>query len=140
MTRRRALFGAGIAAAIALGTWLRCGPLPPGLLDPAAHTSVEVVDRAGRRLSERPSEKGGRVRWLAADRLPPHLVAATLAAEDRRFFSHPGVDPLAAARAFAHDAAALRIVEGGSTLTEQLAKQLSARRRTVTGKLSEMLV
>lgn len=139
MARRRTIAAAGIAAALALGAWLRCGPLPSGLLDPAAHTSAEVVDRAGRRLSERPSERGGRVRWLAADHLPAHLVAATLAAEDRRFFSHPGIDPLALVRAAGHDIAARRLVEGGSTLTEQLVKQLSARRRTVSGKLAEML-
>lgn len=139
MTRRKAFSLAAAGAAFALGLWVRCGPLPAGLLDPAAHTSAKIVDRAGRRLSERPSERGGRVRWLAPDRLPPHLVAATLAAEDRRFFSHPGVDPLALARAVAHDVAAGRIVEGGSTVTEQLVKQLSARRRTVPGKLSEMI-
>ena len=142
-SRRKVFLAAGLTACIGMVAWIRCGPLPDGFLDLSAHTSVEVVARDGRLLSERPSEKGGRVRWLSARDLPPRLVAATLASEDGRFFSHPGVDPLALARALVHDAAAGRIVEGGSTITAQVVKQLSlrsARRRTLPGKLSEMLL
>lgn len=138
--RKHAIIAGALLCAAAGMVWIRCGPLPAGFLDTAAHTSVEVVARDGRRLSEKPSEKGGRVRWLAPDRLPRRLVAATLAAEDGRFFLHPGVDPFALARALAHDARAGRAVEGGSTLTAQLVKQLSARRRTVPGKLAEMVL
>lgn len=138
--RKHAIIAGALLCAAAGMVWIRCGPLPAGFLDTAAHTSVEVVARDGRRLSEKPSEKGGRVRWLAPDRLPRRLVAATLAAEDGRFFRHPGVDPFALARALAHDARAGRAVEGGSTLTAQLVKQLSARRRTVPGKLAEIVL
>lgn len=142
--RRRAAALGVLAGVVGLAVWIRCGPLPPGFLDLARHASVEVVDRDGRLLSERPSEAGGRVQWLTAAELPPRLVAATLASEDGRFFSHPGVDPLALARALAHDAAAGRIVEGGSTITAQVVKQLSLRssprRRSLPGKLSETLL
>jgi penicillin-binding protein 1C len=66
-------------------------------------------------------------------------VEATLAAEDRRFFRHPGLDPLAVARALWHDLRAMRLKEGGSTLTQQAAKRLMDRPRTASGKAREMV-
>ena len=64
-----------------------------------------------------------------ADRLPPMLVAATIAAEDRRFYSHPGVDPIAIVRARrGANIAERQVVEGGSTITQQAAKLLLARK------------
>ena len=77
--------------------------------------------------------------WIAA-RLPDTLVAATLAAEDRRFFHHPGVDPLAIARAALSNLRARRMVEGGSTITQQTVKVLIRRQRTAAGKLREMVL
>ncbi len=138
--RRWVWAGALVGAALALLAWVRCGPLPPDLLDEGRHLSTRVVDRHGEVLYESLSEAGGRSRWLGPDALPPMVVRATLAAEDRRFFRHPGVDPLAVGRAAWDDLRALRIVEGGSTLTQQVVKRLTARRRTVPGKLREMLL
>ncbi|PYQ14734.1 MAG: hypothetical protein DMF80_11760 [Acidobacteria bacterium] len=63
-----------------------------------------------------------------------------LAAEDRRFFHHPGVDPLALLRAGWHDLRAGRMIEGGSTLTQQTAKVLMDRPRSIAGKLREMVL
>ncbi|MBC8647129.1 MAG: penicillin-binding protein 1C, partial [Thermoanaerobaculia bacterium] len=141
--RRAALLVAAAAATAAVaGFWIRCGPLPAGFLDPAPHQSVEITDRHGQPLYESLSARGGRSRWLSADELPARLVEATLAAEDRRFFLHPGVDPIALARAALRNARAGGIVEGGSTLTQQVVKQISRTRgagRTVSGKLREML-
>jgi penicillin-binding protein 1A len=59
----------------------------------------------------------------AAD-LPPHLIEAVLATEDRRFYSHFGIDPIGLARAFFTNWRAGRVVQGGSTITQQLAKNL----------------
>ena len=59
--------------------------------------------------------------------LAPSLVAATIAAEDRRFWSHPGVDPVAIARAAWQNLSEGQIVEGGSTITQQVAKLLLNR-------------
>ena len=61
-----------------------------------------------------------------------------LAAEDRRFFRHPGVDPLAVARAAWQDVRARRVVSGGSTLTMQLARLLDPRPRTLGAKLAQV--
>jgi penicillin-binding protein 1C len=114
--------------------------LPAGLLTLDEHVSTEIVDRRGVPLYESLSAEGGRSRRLRADRLPQTLVEATLAAEDRRFFRHPGVDPLALARAVWHNLKAGRMVEGGSTLTQQTAKVLIDRPRSLRGKLRELIL
>ena len=143
-TARWALLAA-LLTLVALSAWVRTGPLPPGLFDPANDVSTVVLDRGGEILYE--ARAGGeRRRLLDAGALPASLVAATLAAEDRRFRWHPGVDPLAVARAAWRNARARRVVEGGSTITQQVAKLLltarapRARRRGVGAKLHEALV
>ncbi|WP_448206390.1 transglycosylase domain-containing protein [Azospirillum sp. sgz302134] len=61
---------------------------------------------------------------LSVKDLPPHLVNAVLAIEDRRFYSHFGVDPIGLARAFYVNWRSGRAAQGGSTITQQLAKNL----------------
>ena len=73
--------------------------------------------------------------------LPPHLPRAVLAVEDRRFYDHFGVDIFGLARAMLANLRAGRIVEGGSTVTQQLAKNLFlSPDRTVKRKVQEMLL
>ena len=68
--------------------------------------------------------------------LPPYLPAAFLAMEDRRFYQHGGVDPRGLVRAALIDFKALRVVQGGSTITQQLVKTLFLTSdRTLTRKL-----
>ena len=126
---------AGLAAGtFVLGAWIRLGPLPEGLLETSeAVRSTTVLDRNGEVLYEARSDLGTRESRLRADALPPTLVAATLAAEDHRFYWHAGLDPLAMARAAWRNAAALDRVEGGSTLTQQVAKLLLDRRHSRSG-------
>ncbi len=70
--------------------------------------------------------------------VPPTLIAAVIAAEDSRFFQHHGIDWLAVARATWRNLAAGRIVQGGSTLTQQLMKNFYlTRERTIGRKLRE---
>ena len=69
--------------------------------------------------------------------VPPRVAAAAIAVEDRRFASHPGVDPLAVARALAQDLRHLRRVSGGSTLAMQVARLQSPGRRTLLRKAQE---
>ena len=115
------------AAGVTLAAWLRFGSLPAGLLDEPAPSTM-VVDRNGVPLYEARSGDGTRGIKLMADSLPPDLVAATLAAEDHRFWSHPGVDPLSVLRAVKTNLAERSIVEGGSTITQQVAKLLLNRK------------
>ena len=56
--------------------------------------------------------------------IPPHLQHAFIAVEDHRFYTHPGVDPIALGRAVVRNIRAPETVEGGSTLTQQLARTL----------------
>lgn len=130
LTRKRAWTALAIVAGVstALGLWLRLGPIDPALLDLRDTTSTIVVDRQGVPLYEALSGDGARSVRLEADRLPPILVAATLAAEDRRFWSHVGVDPVAMLRALRRNLAERQVVEGGSTITQQVAKLLLNRR------------
>jgi penicillin-binding protein 1C len=137
---RRRTIATAVAGLLAAGTWVRLGPLPDGLLLLDEHTSTEVVARDGESLRESLSAEGQRSRRLDPGRLPETLVRATLAAEDARFFHHPGIDPLALARALWHDARAGRMIEGGSTLTHQAVKVLIHRDRSAAGKLREALL
>jgi penicillin-binding protein 1C len=126
--RHRAFWSLPVAA-VALLCWIRLGPLPQGLLDETDTVSTTVLDRNGTVLYESRSKEGTRSLRLSPDALPEHIVAATIAAEDQRFWRHPGVDPIAIARAAIRDAKALRIEQGGSTVTQQVAKLLLARQR-----------
>jgi penicillin-binding protein 1A len=73
--------------------------------------------------------------------LPPHLPAALLAVEDRRFYRHPGLDPVGIARAAWANWRAGEVVQGGSTLTQQLAKNLFLTpERTLRRKGQEALL
>ncbi len=73
--------------------------------------------------------------------LPRHVVDAVLAAEDARFFRHSGVAPLGIARAAWHDLRAREVRQGGSTITQQLVKNLwVGNRRTLGRKLREAVL
>jgi penicillin-binding protein 1C len=133
------------AGCTALLLWLRLGPIPADLLDDRESASTVVVDRAGIPLYEALSAEGTRSVKLTAAELPPALVAATVAAEDRRFWSHPGVDPIAMLRALKRNLEEREVVEGGSTLTQQTAKLLlnrrsPQRRRGVAAKVYEAVL
>ena len=118
---------ATLAGGVLFAAWLRLGPLPAGLLDAADRPSTTIVDRYGEELYEARSTVGTRSERLESSALPAMLVHATLAAEDERFRSHPGIDPIAVLRAIAHNVRAGRVVEGGSTITQQVAKLLITR-------------
>jgi penicillin-binding protein 1C len=75
--------------------------------------------------------------YWPADPLPARVVAATLALEDRRFASHPGVDPLAVARAIRQDLEAGHAVSGASTLAMQVARMQDPGARTLPNKAVE---
>src|SRR5258708_3550799 len=130
----------------AFGLWLRIGSLPPGLLDLRDSESVEILDRNGELLYEARADDGSKAAWIDADHLPQPLVDATIAAEDRRFFRHPGIDVIAIARASLRNLRHRRVLEGGSTITQQVAKLLIARQdgqsrqRGVVAKLRESVV
>lgn len=119
--------------------WLRLGPIDESLLDPSRHAAATIVDRDGEVLYEPLNATGNRTDTIGV--VPPHVEAATLAAEDRRFFRHPGIDPIAVTRAMLHNVRALRVVEGGSTITQQVAKLLlQSRDRSLSTKAREAVL
>lgn len=78
--------------------------------------------------------------FVPFDELPQPWVAAIVAAEDARFWSHPGIDALGIARAMVHNVWAGQVVAGGSTLTQQTAKNLFYRPdRSLRSKTDEAL-
>lgn len=78
---------------------------------------------------------------LRLEEMPPHLPQALLATEDRRFYSHPGVDPIGILRALITNLREGGVRQGGSTLTQQLAKNLFlSRERTIRRKVQEALL
>ena len=103
--------------------------------EPGAAQSLE--DRHGRVLRLVPNGQSLDSRPVALDQVSPFLVLATLAVEDQRFFEHGALDWKAVARALGQDVRAGRVVSGASTLTQQLARALEPRPRTLWGKLKE---
>jgi penicillin-binding protein 1C len=134
---RRAGWLGGVLAAglVALALWVRLGPIPAITPD----TTPTIVDRGGIVLYEPLSPTGTRNEWL--DEVPASVANATIAAEDRRFYQHLGIDPIAITRAVAHDIRHLRAAEGGSTITQQVAKMLlGSPPRTITSKVREAVI
>jgi len=126
------------AAAAALAVFVvMLGPAPSG--EDLAF-SPAVVDRDGRLLRPYATPDG---RWrlrTTVDGVDPRFVALLLACEDKRFPNHPGVDPLALARAAGQLLSHGRIVSGGSTLTMQVARLLEPRaERSFVAKLRQIV-
>jgi penicillin-binding protein 1A len=112
-------------------------PDPRALTVSEAGPTVRVLGRDGSVIAER----GERNDFLALDRMPRHLVNAVVAIEDRRFFAHSGLDPSGMARAFFANLRAGRSVQGGSTITQQLAKNLFlSTDKTLARKLEELVL
>jgi penicillin-binding protein 1C len=117
-------------------------PLPAELVSPSGYggygESLRFVDRDGALLREVRAGDAARARWVPLADLGEAAKKAMVAAEDRRFWIHPGVDPLSILRAIASSAVHRRVTSGASTLTMQLARLVRPHPRTLRGKLSEM--
>jgi penicillin-binding protein 1C len=86
--------------------------------------SMQIVDRHGIVLRDVLSRQDAISRYAPLDSISPWLIHATLCSEDKRFFMHPGLDVLAMARALWQNVSRGRIVSGGSTITQQLARNM----------------
>jgi penicillin-binding protein 1C len=137
--RRAGWLGGVLAAVLVVVGWVRLAPIDPTLLDRSKHQGITVLDRNGEILYESMPSSGARSEWLT--HAPAHIASATIAAEDKRFRSHPGIDPLAITRAAWRNVKAMRVVEGGSTITQQTAKLLlQSQSRGLTTKLREAIL
>ncbi|MGJ3231814.1 MAG: transglycosylase domain-containing protein [Oceanicaulis sp.] len=138
----RALVLSGLVLVLAGGAatiWLiRTLPDLDGLEAAPRAGEIVLLDRHGRTIARRGEVSAEAIR---ADDLPERLVDAVLAVEDRRFYSHFGVDVMGSGRALLANLRAGRVVQGGSTITQQLAKNLFlSSERTYKRKAQEMLL
>lgn len=136
---KRFWLAAFVAGLLCLAGWgiLHLVPLPQSLMHPPKAGPV-FTDRNGQPLRELLVEKARFVQNVPLDEIPPLFVNATIAAEDKRFWSHHGIDPLAVLRAGAGWLMHRRVVSGASTITQQLVKMTGPRRhRSLAVKLEE---
>src|SRR5450631_3568026 len=148
--KRRSLIGRLAYWSLVLGLWVGIGGigtvawvgahLPPiqSLEIPKRPPSIQINDVAGRALARR-GDLAGEI--LTLKELPSYVPKAFVAIEDRRFYEHYGVDPYGIARALVANILHRGVAQGGSTLTQQLAKNLFlTQERTIHRKLQEMLL
>lgn len=92
-------------------------------------------------VSEKLEEIQGKENFTSYEELPQRYIDAVIAAEDRRFFRHHGFDILATSRAAWHNIEAMSLVEGGSTITQQLAKNMYfTQEKKFSRKVAEIFV
>ncbi len=132
----------GLWALIACGgaiVWVAAN-LPPihSLEIPRRPPSIEIVGNDGKLIATRGEMHGA---TLTLKEMPPYLPKAFLAIEDHRFYSHYGIDPIGLLRATAANLGRRGVSQGGSTITQQLAKNLFlTQERTVARKLQELVL
>ncbi|NRG16751.1 PBP1A family penicillin-binding protein [Rhizobiales bacterium] len=105
---------------------------------PKRPPNVKIVSQSGQLVANRGDTGGEAVRL---EQLPAYLPQAVIAIEDRRFRSHFGIDPIGLVRAVVVNLVEGRLVQGGSTLTQQLAKNLFLEPdRTISRKMQEVVM
>ncbi|MCW2274318.1 PBP1A family penicillin-binding protein [Rhodoblastus acidophilus] len=148
--KRRSLFGGLFYWTFVLGVWGVIGagglfvyygsqlPQIDHLAVPKRPPNIAILGMDGSLLANRGDTGGAAVRLQD---LPPYLPKAFIAIEDRRFYSHYGVDPVGIARALARNVTGKGGMQGGSTLTQQLAKNLFlTQERTFSRKIQEAIL
>lgn len=146
----RSFFGKLVYAGLVLCLWGIIGiggvvayyasQLPPidQLTVPKRPPNIAIMASDGSLLANR-GETGGRT--VTLKELPPYLSKAFVAIEDRRFYDHFGIDPIGITRAIYRNVAHRGGLQGGSTLTQQLAKNLFlTQERTASRKIQEAIL
>ncbi|MBV9755781.1 MAG: penicillin-binding protein 1C [Alphaproteobacteria bacterium] len=125
------------ALALTAAAALSVDRLCPPDLSRLRNAGTEIDDRERRVIAFVPTRDGTWRLPVSADAVSPVFLRLLITVEDRRFYHHAGVDPLAAARATWQWLRAGRVVSGASTLTMQVARLLEPRRRSFGAKLIE---
>lgn len=129
---------AAIAAACVVGYYAVRLPAMSSWSIPARPPNARIVSVDGKLIANR-GQTGGEAMRL--DEMSPYIPMAVIAIEDRRFKQHFGIDPIGLARALATNLLTGRTVQGGSTLTQQLAKNLFLEpERTLERKVQEAVL
>ena len=148
--RRRSLIGHLVYWGVVLSVWgvvalgalfaYYASRLPPidQLAVPKRPPNIAILSDDGSLIANRGDTGGPAVRLID---LPPYLPKAFVAIEDKRFYDHNGVDPIGVSRALLRDVVGGGGIEGGSTLTQQLAKNLFlTQERTLSRKIQEAIL
>ena len=148
--RRRSVLGHLVYWGVVLSVWggisltalfaYYASQLPPidQLAVPKRPPNIAILSDDGSLIANRGDDGGPAVRLID---LPPYLPKAFVAIEDRRFYEHNGVDPIGVSRAVLRDVIGGGSIEGGSTLTQQLAKNLFlTQERTLSRKIQEAIL
>jgi len=132
-----AIWGALAAAGILLW-YARDLPRPEAALDAFRRPSLTLEDRGGRVFATFGDVVGEPLRLQD---MPPYLPAAAVSVEDHRFWHHPGIDLVGLGRAVVTNVLAGHLVQGGSTITQQVAKNLFlTNARTFKRKVQELML
>ncbi len=126
-----------ILAILAIGIVLRLTPVPPSL-ERGIIPSVEFVDRNGQPLRTLLVDQRRYARRVQLAEISPNVIHATLSAEDRRFYHHVGVDPIAIGRALFSTVRHRYVRSGASTITQQVVKLCEPSPRTAWQKIREI--
>jgi len=116
--------GATMAAVVTYQSVLRDLPSVDALPERPTFKTTQILDRHGNLLYEVFDQETGKRTVVTLNDVPAYLVEATIATEDANFFTNPGVDPRGILRAAIANLTAGRTVEGGSTITQQLVKNV----------------
>ena len=148
--RRRSFIGRLFYGMVVLGLWgaialvgllaYHATQLPPidRLTVPQRPPNVAILANDGSLIANR-GETGGRN--ISINDVPAHLPQAFIAIEDRRFYGHFGIDPIGISRALVTNVMTGATVQGGSTITQQLAKNLFlTQERTAARKIQEAIL
>ena len=99
----------------------------------------EAVDNVS--LEEKVAEIKSKENYTEFSELPPMYVKAVISVEDKRFYKHNGIDIIAIGRALVNDIKAMSYVEGGSTITQQLAKNMYfTQEKIIERKIAEVFM
>jgi penicillin-binding protein 1A len=147
---RRSFLGGLFYWSMVLGLWCLIGvggvvayhasQLPPidQLTVPKRPPNIAILAADGSLLANR-GETGGRT--ITIGEVPPYLPRAFVAIEDKRFYDHFGIDPIGITRALVTNLRGRGVAQGGSTLTQQLAKNLFlTQERTAARKIQEAIL
>ncbi len=138
LVQPRRVLKALLVVFLVLFAWLSLTAPLSQSLRPIAAPSITVLSSDGRPIARRGANTAEPV---SVEALPAHVSRAFIAIEDRRFYTHIGVDPWGIARAAVRNLFAGRVREGGSTITQQLAKtSFLTADRTMARKLQEGLI